>query len=91
MDCEIVRLSRAFARAGFECVDTGGGCRAYRRERDDGKIEVVTVWDDAALPDRFDDRVLWGLYLPGEHGELWGDDLDFQDFESARAFLARRL
>lgn len=56
--------------AGFELVDTGGGCKAYQRNNEaDGTYILVTADNDPDVPDFADEPVSVGLYTTGEGGE----------------------
>ncbi len=78
-------LDRAFARAGFRVVCLGMGCDGYRR--DDGDRTLI-VADDGARPESFDAPALLGVYITSEMEDGAGP-IEVEDFESARALLAR--
>lgn len=83
------RVRAAFAHAGFCVQNTGGGCQAYCRfDATADLMTLVTIADDASLPERFAEPVYAGRYAVDEDG-CYEIAIDGEDYESAAALLAR--
>jgi hypothetical protein len=81
-DTEHAQICEAMASVGFSPQHTGGGCMAYQRDVPDGEI-LITISEDAMLPDHWDEAILVGRYC-FEHGEA----IEEEEYESVCAFFA---
>lgn len=65
-------LDKLMKAAGFTAHNTGGGCMAWRKERDDHHV-LITVGDSGLYANP--DHAVWmaGIYSSAEHGEVRED------------------
>lgn len=72
--CDDADIAAEMARLGFEQYHTGGGCMAYAQFRPDGSETLVTIEDDAMMPDFLADTILVGHYeADRDHSEAFAD------------------
>lgn len=73
---EIEQLMKSY---DFEEWHTGGGCKAYRLELEDGRVILITDYD-SYIPMRWSDKVLVGLY----DDMIDDDEVSVEDWKSMR-------
>lgn len=61
-----VNESNEFDKAGFELIETGGGCTAYLLGDVDGEHILITEKDEASIPISSESEITIGYYSDGD-------------------------